>query len=94
MQTTPVLPVPRVPGAPRQQSLEAFLQELRTTYQVTFLYRSQLTEGQYVAPAHPSFKTLKEALRYLTKHNGLRFKQLSNGTYVIVPDGRPSGAVR
>ena len=95
MQTTPILPVPKVPGAPRQRPLEDFLQELRTTYQVTFLYRSQLTEGQYVTPAHPSFKTLQEALRYLTRHNGLRFKQLSNGTYVIVPEtaGQPGQPV-
>ena len=70
---------------PAQQSLEDFLQELRKTYRVTFLYRSQLTEGRYLAPDHPAFKTLAEALGYLAQNNGLRFKLLSNGTYIVVP---------
>jgi TonB-linked SusC/RagA family outer membrane protein len=68
-----------------QQPLEDFLQELRKTYRVTFLYRSQLTQGKYLAKNHPIFKSLAEALRYLAQHSGLRFKLLGDGTYIIVP---------
>ena len=78
MATAPSYP----PAA--QQSLEALLQALKETYKVDFFYRSQLATGQYVA-SHPAFKSLAEALRYITAHTGLRFESLEKDVYVMVP---------
>ncbi|RZK60391.1 MAG: SusC/RagA family TonB-linked outer membrane protein, partial [Hymenobacter sp.] len=80
---------PRPPVAPARAaahvSLEAFIQELQATYKVNFLYRNQLVTGRYVSKAHPAFKSLPEALRYVTQQSGLQFELLKDGLYVIVP---------
>ncbi|RZL14074.1 MAG: SusC/RagA family TonB-linked outer membrane protein, partial [Hymenobacter sp.] len=77
--------------ASAQVSLETFIQELQTTYKVNFLYRNQLITGRYVAKAHPAFKSLPEALRYVTRQSGLEFELLKDGLYIIVP--KPTASV-
>ncbi|MGI4820048.1 MAG: SusC/RagA family TonB-linked outer membrane protein [Janthinobacterium lividum] len=68
-----------------QVSLEAFIQELQATYKVNFLYRNQLITGRYLAKTHPTFKSLPEALRYVSQQSGLQFELLKDGLYIIVP---------
>ena len=80
-------------SATAQVSLEAFIQELQTTYKVNFLYRNQLITGRYLAKAHPAFKSLPEALRYVTRQSGLEFELLKDGLYIIVPKPTASAAV-
>lgn len=80
-------PVPGRHQAATQQPLEDLLQALKATYQVSFFYRSQLTQGEFVARQHPAFKSLPEALRYITLHNRLRFELLKDGVYVILAPG-------
>jgi len=80
-------------SAAAQVSLETFIQELQTTYKVNFLYRNQLITGRYVAKAHPAFKSLPEALRYVTQHSGLEFELLRTGLYIIVPKPTASAAI-
>ncbi len=81
---SPVAPASQ-PRSGQQQSLEGLLQELKATYRVNFFYRSQVTEGKYLSKQHPAFKSLAEALRYITQQSGLRFELLGDGVYVIVP---------
>ena len=78
-------------SAATQVSLETFIQELQTTYKVNFLYRNQLISGRYLAKAHPTFKSLPEALRYVTQQSGLEFELLKDGLYIIVP--KPTASV-
>ncbi|WP_226163520.1 SusC/RagA family TonB-linked outer membrane protein [Hymenobacter terricola] len=74
---------------PQQQPLSGVLKELETRYKVTFFYRGEVMSGKYLDPAHPAFKSLPAALRYLSEHNGLRFELLKDGLYVIVPQNAP-----
>ncbi|MGI4871777.1 MAG: SusC/RagA family TonB-linked outer membrane protein [Janthinobacterium lividum] len=67
----------------QQQSLESLLQELKTTYKVSFFYRSQLTQGKTVDRHRAAFKSLAEALRYVAQQSGLQFEPLKKGVYVI-----------
>jgi TonB-linked SusC/RagA family outer membrane protein len=81
----PVIPQPGL-TAQQPQSLESLLQELKTTYKVSFFYRSQLTQGKVVSRQHPAFKSLAEALRYVAQQSGLHFEPLKDGVYVITSD--------
>ncbi|GAB3855151.1 TonB-dependent receptor [Hymenobacter terrigena] len=80
----------RFRSAPQQQPLTGVLKDLETRYKVTFFYRGEVMSGKYLDPAHPTFKSLPAALRYLSEHNGLRFELLKDGLYVIVPQNAPS----
>ncbi|MCR5890998.1 TonB-dependent receptor [Hymenobacter sp. J193] len=74
------------------ETLEEFLQELKATYKVTFLYRSQLTVGKSLPRYDLTAASLPQALGHATKHSGLRFEPLEGAVYVIVPDGAASQA--
>jgi len=78
-------PTPLAAGPSLQQPLRDVLQELESTYKVTFFYTGELTEGKYLDQTHPAFKSLAAALRYLSQHSGLRFELLKDNLYVVTP---------
>jgi hypothetical protein len=80
-------------SATSQVALESFIQELQATYKVNFLYRNQLITGRYLAKAHPAFKSLPEALRYVSQQSGLQFELLKDGLYIITPKPKDSAAL-
>jgi TonB-linked SusC/RagA family outer membrane protein len=84
--------VSRTHAAPQQQALTGVLKDLENRYKVTFFYRGEVLSGKYLDAAHPAFKSLPAALRYLAEHNGLRFELLRDGLYVILPQNAPAAA--
>ena len=74
------------------QPLDEVLQELKSAYNITFFYRSQLTEGKVLERRRPTFSSLNEALAYVAQHSDLRFERLNNGVFVILAKNEVIGS--
>ena len=73
------------PPSAAPQSLKSALEELKSTYGVTFFYSDQLVEGKFLPKDHPAFNSWQEELRYSLGQLRLQVEKLEGNTYIISP---------
>lgn len=70
-------------NADQSRTLKNILSELESTYGVSFIYKSELTELKIEGYAIKKFTTLDETLTDLLKPKGLVFKKIRDNFYVV-----------
>jgi TonB-linked SusC/RagA family outer membrane protein len=74
----------------RGTSLESILQEMKTTHNAFFLYRSELIKDKFVNMESQTFQTWEDKLTYAVTVSGLRIEKTARNVYII-SSPKPSG---